>query len=190
MTETADRTYSSDWIGMEGLDVEDADYCVTLLRGVEPREALLRLGATDDTLRTAEWDQLREFPEGTAAFVVDAWTIVVTAAGHSDEEEVYRLSRGNEVVTATRSVDFGSHLLIGRDGEWLAWVDGDDPGTIRADEPLRTRLAGLVAAASAPVGPESELVWADLLQVACTYAGVRPTVQHVRGPLLGASVQR
>jgi hypothetical protein len=49
---SASAGYSSDWVSEAGLAIEEG-YCMTLVRGVGPRETLHRLGVSDAAVRTA-----------------------------------------------------------------------------------------------------------------------------------------
>lgn len=198
--------YSSDWIGEPGLNLDPA-YCISIVRGVEPRMALRRLGVDDASIRTARWPELVaqadeiELPHvGTAAFVLGEHTVVVEENGYRGRLAEWNqpLSRGTEVVNVYLGGGNGDQeLVIVRDGEELAFVDGDEPEHIDTDdEELAARLIELSQAALKPWEDDSAALddsfddgWVDLLQVACGYAGLRPTVSDVGAPMVGAPVR-
>ena len=148
--------------------------------GVEPREALHRLGVSDAAIRTATWPEfaarLRElepahFHGAAAAFVM-----------------------GEHVYLSPTSLR--QELSIFRDGGQVAFIDGDAPDVIEGgDGELAGRLFGLTGAALKPwneddAAPEDFSDGrVDLLQVACGYLGLQPEVPDISGPVLGALVE-
>jgi Family of unknown function (DUF6461) len=204
MTTPPQPPYSSDWVDEEGLDVTSMGYCITVLRGVDPREALQRLGAADGDVREGTWAELREPQDGSAwpkaAFVIDGVTVVVEDGPGRAQSPGWseRLSTDTEAVSASYGINGESSLVITRSGELVAFVDGDSPDDVDSeDEELAARLIGLIRASLQPFEEGTPVpddlgddgvdgFYADLLQVACDYVGLRPTVADVSGPVLGA----
>ncbi|WP_216893307.1 DUF6461 domain-containing protein [Nocardia alni] len=199
--------YSSDWVSETGLDLE-IGYCITMVRDVDPREALDRFGVNDETIRTAPWSELvaqvstLEPPEHhgvTAAFAFGGHTVLVEDFGYRGRSAEWTepLSQGTEAVNVYLSPSsLKLELTIIRDGQQVAFIDGDAPDDVDTDDPkLAESLARFARAALAPWDendepPESfEDGWVDLLQVACDYLGLRPTVSDISRPVLGAPVR-
>jgi hypothetical protein len=201
---SASSGYSSDWVGEAGLALEQG-YCITLVGGIGPREALHRLGVSDTAICTGTWHefavQLRE-PEPdhlngvTAAFVMGEHIALVEDFGWRGRlpEWTGPVSRGTEAINVYLSpTSLKQELSIFRDGEQLAFIDGDQPEVIEAgDEELAGRLIQLTCAALKPwneddAAPENfDDGWVDLLHVACGCLGLEPKVPDVSGPVLGA----
>jgi hypothetical protein len=199
--------YSSDWVGETGLDLE-VGYCITIVRGVDPREALDRLGINDETIRTAPWSELvaqagklepREHHGVTAAFAFGGHTVLVEDFGYRGRSEEWAepLSEGTEAVNVYLSPSsLKLELTITRDGEQVAFIDGDSPDEVETGDPeLAGSLARLARAALAPWDENDEMPesfedgWVDLLKVACDHLGLQPTVQDINRPVLGAPVR-
>ena len=204
MVTSASDGYSQDWVGEAGLDIEGLGYCITLVRWVGPRKALHRLGVSDAAIRTATWPEFctqhgeleaAEFYGVTAAFVMGEHTALVEDLGWRGRlpEWTGPVSRGTEAVNVyLHSGSLKQELSIFRDGEQLAFLDGDEPEVIYGgDEALAGRLIHLTHAALKP-GHEDDAVpqnfddgQVDLLHVACGYCGLEPRVSDVSGPVLG-----
>lgn len=207
MLASASAGYSSDWVGEAGLALDC--YCITLVQGVGPREALHRLGVSDAAIRSATW---REFvtrlpeelpahftPGVAAAFVIGEHVVVVEDAGYRGRHAEWAgpVSRGTETVNVYISpTSLKQELSVFRDGEKAAFIDGDVPEAIEGgDAYLAGRLIELTFDALNPWNegggaPEDfSDGWVDLLQVACDYFGLRPTVPDISGPVLGALVE-
>ncbi|MFI1398164.1 DUF6461 domain-containing protein [Streptomyces sp. NPDC020681] len=210
--------YVSDWVDEAGLHVEEVGYCITFVRGVQPRAALRGLGIEDADIRTGTWNELTDYadsrePRGhynaTTAFSVGEFAVVVEDRGYrgSLPEWQLALSEGTELINVHEVPVRGcQQLTIVENGAQVACVHGDDladgpedrPDGLKAvqteDEELAARLSLLIRSALRPFEkgdepPEDfEDGWVDLLQVACDYLGLRPAVRHIEGPLLGAAV--
>lgn len=204
---SASAGYSPDWVGEAGLNL-DPGYCITMVRGVEPREALHRLGISDTAIRISPWSELRTLASGlkpdyehvpTAAFVIGEYTVLVEENGYRGRLSEWNqpLSQGTEAVSVYLSPSNGNQeLSVIRDGTRLAFIDGDQPEVIEGgDEELAGRLIQLTYAALKPWHqddlPPADLGdgWVDLLQVACGYLGLQPAMSDISGPVPGAPVK-
>jgi hypothetical protein len=128
----------SDWVSEAGLDLE-AGYCITMVRAVEPCEALHRLGVSDEAIRAATWHefvaQVRELEPAhehgaIAAFVIGEHVVLVEDYGWRGRlsEWTGPVSRGAEAINVYLSpTSLKQELSIFRDGEGLAFIDGDAP---------------------------------------------------------------
>jgi hypothetical protein len=201
------QAYSPDWVSDTGLNL-DPGFCITLVADIDPGEALHRLGVGEEAIRTAGWPELVEQARALtpayeyaplAVFTIGEFTVVVEENGCRGTlgEWNQALSQGTEVVNVYSSPSSGNrNLTIVRDSELRAYIDGDSPEDIDADgEILVRRLSKLMRAALKPLRGAEEAPerfsdgWVDLLQVACDYAGLRPTVYDISGPALGAPVK-
>jgi hypothetical protein len=210
MVTSARAGYSSDWVNEAGLNVEGYGYCITLVRGVGPREALHRLGVSDEAIRTATWlefaAQLHELepagamvPGAAAAFVMGEHVVLVEDFGWRGclPEWMGRVSQDAEAVNVYLSPSsLKQELSIFRDGEQVVFIDGDEPEVIKGgDAELAGRLIELTYAALKPWNEDDAAPedfsdgQVDLLQVACGYFGLQPEVPDIKGPVLGALVE-
>ncbi|MEV1047612.1 DUF6461 domain-containing protein [Streptomyces sp. NPDC049916] len=204
---SASSDYSSLWVGSTGLDL-DPGYCITMVRGVHPRSALLRIGIDETAVRTAPWSELRAYVSAldfadqyvpSAAFVVGEYTLLIEENGYRGYQPEWNLplSRDTDVVSVHLNPASDRQVLsVVRDGEQLAFIDGDEPEIIHADDAeLAGRLIHLCYDAlkpweeDEPDPEEFDDGWVDLLQVACDYLELRPTVADVSGPAPGAAVK-
>ena len=200
--------YTADWAGDAGLDLEPG-FCVSFVRGVEPRQALRRFGVPDGVVRTGQWadidahagslSQYDHIP--VAALALGPVTLVVERNGYrgSLPECAGPLSAGTEVLNVHLNPASGLMTLTAfRDGTHLLSVDTDDPDVITVHdsraEDIAARLPDLVWGAFTPwdgseESPDSlEDGDVDLLQVACDHLGIRPGLDDVRRPVVGAAM--
>lgn len=204
---SASSVYCPLWVSEAGLNL-DPGYCITMVRGVHPRSALLRIGVDETAIRIAPWPELVARVSAlnsarshvpSAAFVLGEYTVLIEEngyRGHSVEWNI-PLSRDTEVVSVYLSPASDHQVLsLVRDGEQLAFIDGDAPEIIHADDAeLAGRLIELCHDALKPWDPhepapeEFDDGWVDLLQVACDYLGLRPTIADFTGPTPGAAVR-
>ncbi|WP_243790168.1 DUF6461 domain-containing protein [Saccharopolyspora gloriosae] len=208
MVTSAGAGYSSDWVSEAGLALEEG-YCITLVRGARPREALHRLGVSDAAIRTATWPEftaeLREhepahvIPGVVAAFVMGEHVVLVEDAGYRGRSPEWAgsVSRGTEAVNVYLSpTSLKEELSIFRNGEQVASIDGDEPEVIEGgDAELAGRLIELTYDALKPWNENDAAPEAlsdgrvDLLQVACDHLGLQPEALDISGPVLGALVE-
>jgi hypothetical protein len=174
-----DAPYDDEWLGEGGLDVEEA-YCVTAIRGVDPDEALRRLGATDEQIVTATWPQLRDragFNDSgvpVAAFSIGEHTVLVEDNGFL---AVYRpeLSRGTTAVSAYRNINALTQFVLSQDGEVVAGFDENMPSEAEGTDPgvLREPLAEM--GIQDPKAYDESDEFLDDVELLCRVAGIRPT---------------
>ncbi|MFJ3667061.1 DUF6461 domain-containing protein [Streptomyces sp. NPDC090106] len=157
-------------------------YCATVVHDTTPDEALLRLGADPDRVRTGTWEDLltqSEIEDSevedvlVAAFALGPHTLLVepnSAAGLGSPE----LSKGTFAVSCYSSVNADRSFLVYRDGEIVA--DHSEEGS---EEPSTPE----VLAAMAVMGADDPLdvAFHQNLELLCRTAGVRPTVADVTG---------
>lgn len=107
------------------------------------------------------------------------------------------MSQGAEAVNVYLSpTSLKQELSIFRDGEQVAFIDGDAPDVIEGgDGELAGRLFELTGAALRPWNEDDAAPGdfsdgrVDLLQVACGYFGLQPEVSDISGPVFGALVE-
>jgi hypothetical protein len=104
---------------------------------------------------------------------------------------------GTEAVNVYLSpTSLKEELSIFRNGRQVAFIDGDEPEVVEGgDAELAGRLIELTFDALKPwnendAAPEDFSDGrVDLLQVACSYLGLRPEALDMSGPVLGAIVE-
>lgn len=202
-----EHKYSPAWVGEQGLDL-DPGFCITFVRGVTPGEALLRVSVPEADLRIAKWHEFvaeaaamepafDHYP--MAAWAVDGLAVVVEENGFIGRTEEWNipLSRATELVFVYQSpTSLSQELGILRDGEEIVFMESDAVEECEVDDPaLGTRLLNLAADALQPwdEGDPTPISFdegrVDLLQVACDYLGLRPSVAHFKLSALGAPVR-
>ncbi|OON80128.1 DUF6461 domain-containing protein [Streptomyces tsukubensis] len=157
-------------------------YCATVVHHTTPDEALLRLGADRDRVRTGTWDDLLTQSEvedsgvddvRVAAFALGPHTLLVEENGYAGIGSP-ALSRGTFAVSCYSSVNADTNFVVYRDGEVVA--DHSQEGSAEPTTPE-------VRAAMAAMGADDPLETAfhDDLELLCRTAGIRPTVADVTG---------
>lgn len=170
-----------------GLDV----YCLTLVRDVEEWEALHRLGAPLNAIRSMTFQEAGDLTfarRGPLALVCCAvavrlgdWTLLVEqngaeGTGMYDADVVTRLSAETEMVCVYRSVNAEQSFLYAKDGMILAsYRNGAPGGAVGTDpkivRPYLNRLGN-------PANPD--------LDLASAITGIRPKARDLGGTMLGA----
>ena len=137
-------------------------FCLTYLKGVPAREALLRMGGCPDTFEDRTVADLGSLD--AVALPLGAWTVVIEPGGFrgADHALLETASRGAEAVSVLRHDQASAHFGYAVDGTTVAGFDpgypavetiwGSDPGLLR---PLMDAL-GL-----RPPGDESDENWQD-----------------------------
>jgi hypothetical protein len=163
--------------------VADLGFRVTIIEGISPVAALRRLGA--EHVQTATWHELREAAQtkivtsqAVAAFGASGCAVLVEDGGDKGVEQP-ELSQGTFAAAAYLSVNADSRMLISRDGVVLVDWDGDETEPDGGEKPdlLRDVL---------PVMGYDGSEYLNQVEAICRLTGVRPTVDQVTGPILGA----
>lgn len=169
-------------------------FCLTFVKAVPAREALLRMGGCPDTFqdRTAEDLASEDLASLDAvALPLGAWTVVIEPNGSlgADDALLEVVSRGTAAVSVLRHDHASAHFGYAVDGTTVASFDpgypavetiwGSDPGLLR---PLMDAL-GL-----RPPGDESDDNWRDaearaiVLAQRITGVGLPAEVLSTAGP--------
>ena len=192
-----DGAYSSAWMDA-GLRMNGV-YCVTVIRDVDPDEALRRFGAEDDQISTATWPELlrrASYEEHdvhdhvVAAFAVGSHTLLVEDNGWEAANRP-DLSRGTFAVSSYCSINADQVFLVSRDGEILAEFDDNYASSAEGAEPF------VVAEALAEMGIDDPEAFdaddenlLDDLELLCRVAGIRPRIADITGPAQVAILPR
>ncbi|MGW7515451.1 DUF6461 domain-containing protein [Streptomyces sp. NPDC054796] len=137
---TSPTAHDYTWFRERFPDLAEA-YCVTLVEGLSPREALLRLGVNSEirvlwgvrALCEAAfgdwelWDGVRAF---VSAAAVGNWALVIEPNGFlaAVEQGQEKLSRGTRQITCFKGVSGNEHFSWVEDGEALLEFDLLTPG--------------------------------------------------------------
>lgn len=157
-------------------------YCATVVHDTTPDEALLRLGAAPDRIRTGTWDDLLTQSEvedrgvddvRVAAFALGPHTLLVEDNGHFGMSSP-ALSKGTFAVSCSSSVNADRDFVVFRDGEVVA--DHSEEGEA---EPITPEVLAALEAMDAD--DPLDTAFHDNLELLCRTAGVRPTVADVTG---------
>jgi len=126
-------------------------FCLTFIKGVDAREALLRMGGYPDTFGDRTIGELSEraqsfdagYPAMGAALRLGAWSVVIEPGGSlgADHALLESVSRGSTAVSVLRHDEASAHFGYAIDGTTVAGFDpgypaeetiwGSDPGTLR-----------------------------------------------------------
>ncbi|MFI5908189.1 DUF6461 domain-containing protein [Dactylosporangium sp. NPDC051541] len=175
-------------------------FCLTFVRGVEPREALRRFGAYPDTFTeldgAAMYERYSSFADGyptmAGAIAHGDWAVVLEPWGFEGTGSLLEpVSAGTEAVAALRH-DYASPRfayavdrveIAAFDPEWTGQTWGADP-----DRLLEARRAvGLEPIGPEDDGPDEAVARAVLL--AATIAGGLPPVERLTAPMLAAQIE-
>ncbi|MFD6286763.1 DUF6461 domain-containing protein [Streptomyces sp. NPDC060205] len=157
-------------------------FCVAVVHDTTPDEALLRLGADPDQIRTGTWADLLTQSDiedagmddvCLAAFALGPHTLLVENNGHPGTENA-ALSPGTFAVACSRSINADTSFMVYRDGEVVA--DHSEEG---AEEPTTPEVRAAMAAMDAD-NPQGAAFDAPL-ELLCRTAGIRPTAADVTG---------
>jgi hypothetical protein len=163
--------------------MQEQAYCVTVVRDVQPDEALRRLGARPEQVSTGTWQDLlaqaaREEADFNdvvvAAFALGPHTLLVEENGWQGIGSP-QLSEGTFAVSCYRSINADSSFVLFRDGDEVAdhsWDNG-------SPEPTTSEVEQALAA----MGCEDPIdtAFEHDLELLCRTASVRPTVADVTG---------
>ena len=126
-------------------------FCLTFIKGVDAREALLRMGGYPETFRDRTIGELSEraqsfdagYPAMAAAMRLGAWSVVIEPGGGLGAEHALleSVAQGTTAVAVLRHDDASAHFSYAVDGTTVAAFDpgypaeetiwGSDPGTLR-----------------------------------------------------------
>ncbi|MFE4449294.1 DUF6461 domain-containing protein [Streptomyces sp. NPDC056796] len=159
-----------------------AYYSAAVVHETTPDDALVRLGADPDQIRTGTWEDLLTQSEiddagmddvCLAAFALGPHTLLVEDKGHPATDSS-ALSQGTFAVSCSSSINADTTFLVYRDGEVVA--DHSEEG---AEEPTTREVRAAMEAMGAD--DPQEAAFYDTLELLCRTAGVRPTVTDVTG---------
>lgn len=158
-------------------------YCASVVHDTSPDEALRRLGADPDRIRSGTWDDLMTQAELEDAGVDDVCVAAFALGPHAllVEDNAWagvnspELSAGTFAVSCYRSINADTSFLVYRDGEVVA--DHSQEG---AEEPTTREVEAALTAMGSDDPLES--AFEDDLELLCRTAGIRPTVADVTGP--------
>ncbi|GII00560.1 DUF6461 domain-containing protein [Planobispora takensis] len=180
--------------------------CVSFVRSLTPSEALIRLGAEEDTIeevtfdahqeRTMEYIYSDNFRSSyVGALEKDGWTILIqfwTGSLTTDEHLLRSLSRATEVVSVYRNVQASDCFSYTVDGELVTFFDQLAPYARRGSAP--DRLLDTMREVGLDLGPSRETPIAhnpfpQCFALAKKITGISFTEDTVNTPLLGAAVR-
>ncbi|GAA3290856.1 hypothetical protein Dvina_29450 [Dactylosporangium vinaceum] len=175
-------------------------FCLTFVRGVDAREALLRFGAYPDTFAELDLEAMEErresyaegYPAMAGAISHGEWAVVLEPSGFEGTGSLLEaVSAGTEAVAALRH-DYASPRfayavdgteIAGFDPEWPQRTWGADPDRLLD----RRRAAGLEPAGPDDPSPDEAVARAVLL--AAGIAGGLPAQQRMTAPMLAAQIE-
>ncbi|WP_433328369.1 DUF6461 domain-containing protein [Spirillospora sp. CA-294931] len=182
-------------------------FCLTFVKGVGEREALLRLGAQEGTFGRRTLSEVVEemesydagYPDVAASLNLGEWTVLIEPDGFNGAHLplLAALSRGTEAVSALRHDYASDHFGYAVDGTLVTSFDPIAPQYRHGADPDRL-LALMRDAGFRPEPGESheddETEMADraatrALYVAGRITGVVPALDALRGTFLSAHVE-
>jgi hypothetical protein len=178
-------------------------HCITFVRGIDEREALLRLGAPGEAIGLMTFKEAGDRVLGLSADAstfsatasrVGEWIVLVEQNGNEgvqpDTAEV--LSAGTDMVSVYCSVNADGSFVYARDGVLLAGYDtddGPDPMSMDGEEPeaLAPYIERIGLDRFEDDGEDDDLECArPSLELAHLIAQVQPVRSDFDGELLGA----
>ncbi|WP_198545927.1 DUF6461 domain-containing protein [Actinacidiphila yeochonensis] len=183
------RVAPESWDDWMSALMDDTAYCVTLVRDVEPAEALRRLLGDDTVIHDGTWRDLRALSTDPDADWKDAFAAAFRVGGHTllVEENGWagvnrpELSAGTFAVACFRNINALSSFVVLRDGAIVADHSWDNGSAEPTTPEVRAALAAM--GSDDPVDTAFE----HDLELFCRTAGVRITVADVTGPCLYAT---
>ncbi|HEX6343844.1 DUF6461 domain-containing protein [Umezawaea sp.] len=171
-------------------------FSLAFVRGVEPLDALTRVGALPDTLarRTPEEvSRLHEYdhgyPEVVSALALGEWTVLCQPTGFELTHLVDALSRGTEAVALLRHDYASPGFTHAVDGAVVTGFDPKHPGRRYGTDPDRLlplmREAGFEPDSTAGQYDHST---SRALRLAGLVTGVVPTFDQLTAPLPSAHI--
>jgi hypothetical protein len=179
-----------------GLGDMEGGYCVTVIRNVDPDEALRRFEAEDSQIVTATWAELRRRArdenarydsQAVAAFSLGPHALLVEDGGIEGAMRP-ELSRGTFAVSCHFSINADQMFLVSRDGETLATFNDGSPSKAWGAGPRVIEEALAAMGIDDPEAfDEDDDSFLDDIELLCQLAGVHPTVADVTGPARASS---
>ncbi|WP_157570564.1 DUF6461 domain-containing protein [Microtetraspora malaysiensis] len=171
-------------------------WCLTFVRGVSEVEALLRLGADQESIRPLTYDKLIDaglFPETVLAGRVGDWTVLIEESGWActEADKAQVLSAGTVAVAVLRHDYASDDFVYAVDGELVTYFNPKIPEWRHGSDPDRLndlmREAGLDPDGVPGTGAEAPSVSGALLLAARLTGAVLPP-ESIRGPLMSGVV--
>ncbi|MEV4014390.1 DUF6461 domain-containing protein [Nonomuraea angiospora] len=172
-------------------------WCLTFVRGVSEVEALLRLGADQESIRPLTYDELIDdglFPETVLAGRVGDWTVLIEESGWTctETDKAQELSAGTVVVAVLRH-DYGSDdFVYAVDGELVTYFNPKIPEWRHGSDPDRlndlVREAGLDPEDGPGTGAKAPSSASGALLLAARLTGVVLTRGIVKEPLMSGVI--
>jgi len=177
-------------------------FCLTFLKGVDAREALLRLGGFPDSLRDRAGDELAHQAQSsdagflTAALDLGGWSVVIEPGGFhgADHALLESAARDTTVVCVLRNDRASAHFGYVVDGTTVAAFDPGYPAeeTVWGSEPATLRPL-MDALGLRPPADDLDTAWtqaqARAIVLAQRITGVRVPDQPLRTARLSARLE-
>ncbi|KOV85532.1 hypothetical protein ADL03_13375 [Nocardia sp. NRRL S-836] len=169
-------------------------FSIAFVRGVEPLDALRRIGGLADTVAERAPEEVGElhnyedgYPEVAGALAAGEWTVLVQLNGFWVETLVDVLSRGTEAVAVLRHDYATPRFGYAVDGTIVTGFHLNHPDTRHGTDP--DRLLPLMRAAGFDPDDDSgqyEHAVSRALRLSELVTGVAPTLDQLTAPLLSA----
>ncbi|TDD45805.1 hypothetical protein E1286_22850 [Nonomuraea terrae] len=172
-------------------------WCLTFVRGVSEVEALVRLGADQESIRPLTYDELTDdglFPETVLAGRVGDWTVLFEESGWTctEADKAHALSAGTVAVVVLRH-DYASDAFVyAVDGELVTYFNPKIPEWRHGSDPDRLndlmREVGLDPDDVPRSGAEAPSPVSGALLLAARLTGVVLPPATIRGPLMSGVI--
>ncbi|WP_285711091.1 DUF6461 domain-containing protein [Microtetraspora sp. NBRC 16547] len=170
---------------------------LTFVRGVSEVEALLRLGADQESIRPLTYDKLIDdglFPETLLAGRVGDWTVLIEESGWTctEVDKAQVLSAGTVAVAVLRHDYASDEFVYAVDGELVTYFNPEIPEWRHGSDPDRLndlmREVGLDPDGVPGTGAEAPSSVSGALLLAARLTGVVLPPEIIRGPLMSGVV--
>lgn len=166
-------------------------FCLTFIRGVDPAEALRRLGALPDTVVPRTWSDIGAlhnfdagYPEMASALPLGTWTVVFEPDGFNGSHLTTTLSSGTEAVSVLRHDYASPAFTYAVNGELITHFDPTSPDYRYGTDPDRLLTRMQEAGFTKEDGDTTRS-----LRLTEQLTGVLPTYEALTGPLTSAQVE-
>ncbi|MDX3103854.1 DUF6461 domain-containing protein [Nonomuraea angiospora] len=172
-------------------------WCLTFVRGVSEVEAILRLGADQESIRPLTYDELIDdglFPETVLAGRAGDWTVLIEESGWTcaEADKAQALSAGTVAVAVLRHDYASDDFVYAVDGELVTYFNPKIPERRHGSDPDRLndlmREAGLDPDDGPGTGAAAPSPTSGALLLAARLTGVVLTPDIVKGPLMSGVV--